>query len=44
MKKNIFSLDNKVIVVTGGTGVLGGHFVNAIVQAGGIAIILGLNE
>ena len=28
----------------GGTGVLGRHFVNAIVQAGGIAIILGLNE
>lgn len=44
IKKNIFSLDNKVIVVTGGTGVLGSHFVNAIVQAGGIAIILGLNE
>lgn len=44
IKKNIFSLDNKVIVVTGGTGVLGGHFVNAIVQAGGIVIILGLNE
>jgi NAD(P)-dependent dehydrogenase (short-subunit alcohol dehydrogenase family) len=44
IKKNIFSLHKKVIVVTGGTGVLGGHFVNAIIEAGGTVIILGLNE
>ncbi len=43
IKNNIFSLDNKVIIVTGGTGVLGSHFVNAIVQAGGTVIIFGLN-
>jgi len=42
--KNIFSLYNKVIVVTGGTGVLGSQFVNAIVEAGGTAVIIGQNE
>lgn len=42
--KNIFSLENKVIVVTGGTGVLGSFFVKAIIQAGGSAVILGQNE
>jgi NAD(P)-dependent dehydrogenase (short-subunit alcohol dehydrogenase family) len=36
-----FRLDNKVIVVTGGTGILGGAFIEAIVEAGGTAIILG---
>lgn len=40
---NQFSLSNKVIVVTGGTGILGGSFVKAIAQAGGIPIILGRN-
>lgn len=44
IQKNIFSLDNKVIVVTGGTGVLGGQFVKAIAEAGGTAIIMGRNE
>ncbi|MEY4936643.1 MAG: putative oxidoreductase UxuB [Bacteroidota bacterium] len=38
------SLEGKVIVVTGGTGVLGGSFVNAIAQAGGAVCILGRNE
>jgi NAD(P)-dependent dehydrogenase (short-subunit alcohol dehydrogenase family) len=37
------SLRNKVIVVTGGTGVLGNSFVNAIAEAGGIVGILGRN-
>lgn len=40
---NQFSLSNKVIVVTGGTGILGGSFVKAIAQAGGIPVILGRN-
>jgi NAD(P)-dependent dehydrogenase (short-subunit alcohol dehydrogenase family) len=40
----IFSLAGKVIVVTGGTGVLGGAFVEAIAAAGGIVGILGRNE
>lgn len=38
-----FSLKDKVIVITGGTGILGNSFVNAIVEAGGIAGILGRN-
>ena len=42
--KNEFSLEGKVIVVTGGTGILGNAFVNAIVEAGGTAGILGRNE
>jgi len=41
---NQFSLSNKVIIVTGGTGILGGSFVKAIAQAGGIPVILGRNE
>lgn len=39
-----FSLAGKVIVVTGGTGVLGGAFVEGIAVAGGIVGILGRNE
>lgn len=39
-----FSLKDKVIVVTGGTGILGLSFVNAIVEAGGAVGILGRNE
>ena len=39
-----FSLKDKVIIVTGGTGILGNSFVNAIVEAGGSVGILGRNE
>jgi NAD(P)-dependent dehydrogenase (short-subunit alcohol dehydrogenase family) len=39
-----FSLKNKVIIVTGGTGILGNSFVDAIIEAGGTAGILGRNE
>jgi NAD(P)-dependent dehydrogenase (short-subunit alcohol dehydrogenase family) len=42
--QNIFSLKDKVIVVTGGTGILGDSFVNAIVEAGGAVGILGRKE
>ncbi len=42
--QNDATLNNKVIVVTGGTGVLGEAFVNGIVQAGGKVGILGRNE
>ena len=38
-----FSLEGKVIVVTGGTGILGNSFINAIVEAGGAVGILGRN-
>jgi NAD(P)-dependent dehydrogenase (short-subunit alcohol dehydrogenase family) len=36
-----FSLEGKVIIVTGGTGILGNAFVDAIVEAGGTVGILG---
>lgn len=39
-----FSLKDKAIVVTGGTGILGNSFVNAIVEAGGAVGILGRKE
>ena len=41
---NKFSLAGKVIVVTGGTGILGNSFVNGIVEAGGAVGILGRNK
>lgn len=41
---NNFSLEGKVIIVTGGTGVLGGAFVDGIVDADGTVIILGRNK
>lgn len=40
----LFSLKGKVIVVTGGTGILGTSFVNAIIDAGGKVAILNTNE
>jgi len=39
-----FSLKDKVIVVTGGTGILGNSFINGIVEAGGAVGILGRNR
>jgi NAD(P)-dependent dehydrogenase (short-subunit alcohol dehydrogenase family) len=39
-----FSLKDKVIIVTGGTGILGNSFVNGIANAGGIVGILGRNK
>jgi NAD(P)-dependent dehydrogenase (short-subunit alcohol dehydrogenase family) len=44
MSLELFSLINKVVVVTGGTGVLGSSFVNAITEAKGIVVIVGLDE
>lgn len=41
---NEFSLKDKVIVVTGGTGILGGSFVTAIANANGKVVILGRNS
>ncbi|MBK8951021.1 MAG: SDR family oxidoreductase [Chitinophagaceae bacterium] len=42
--ENMFSLKGKVIIVTGGTGVLGHAFVNALSGAGAIVGVLGRNE
>jgi NAD(P)-dependent dehydrogenase (short-subunit alcohol dehydrogenase family) len=41
---NNYSLKGKVIIVTGGTGILGNSFVNGIVEAGGAVGILGRNK
>jgi NAD(P)-dependent dehydrogenase (short-subunit alcohol dehydrogenase family) len=38
------SLKGKVIVVTGGTGILGNSFINGISERGGIVGVLGRNE
>lgn len=43
-KSEMFSLKNKVIIVTGGTGVLGSSFVNAIVRQGGKVVLLGIDK
>jgi NAD(P)-dependent dehydrogenase (short-subunit alcohol dehydrogenase family) len=42
--ENNFSLTGKVIIVTGGTGILGDAFVKGIVAAGGAVGILGRNQ
>ena len=42
--QNKFSLEGKVIVVTGGTGIIGNSFIKGITQAGGAVGILGRNE
>jgi NAD(P)-dependent dehydrogenase (short-subunit alcohol dehydrogenase family) len=39
-----FSLKGQVIIVTGGTGILGDAFINGIVEAGATVGILGRNE
>jgi NAD(P)-dependent dehydrogenase (short-subunit alcohol dehydrogenase family) len=44
MESNLFSIVNKVIVVTGGTGILGTAFCNAISKAGGIVVIIGRTQ
>jgi NAD(P)-dependent dehydrogenase (short-subunit alcohol dehydrogenase family) len=40
----LFSLQDKVIVVTGGTGILGKAFIEGIISFGGTAVIVGRNE
>lgn len=44
VKQDMFSLKDKAIIVTGGTGVLGSAFVNAIVAQGASVAIIGRNE
>ena len=40
----LFSLQNKVIVITGGTGVLGESFVQGVAAMGGKVVLVGRNE
>jgi NAD(P)-dependent dehydrogenase (short-subunit alcohol dehydrogenase family) len=42
--ENIFSIKDKVIVVTGATGVLGHSFINALAEDGAIVGVLGRNK
>ncbi|HYK47646.1 MAG TPA: SDR family oxidoreductase [Parafilimonas sp.] len=42
--KQLFSLTNKVIIITGATGVLGEAFVHAIAEMGGKVVLVGRNE
>lgn len=42
--ENKFSLKDKVIVVTGATGILGSSFIKGIAETGGIVCILGRNK
>ncbi len=42
--ENMFSLKGKVIIVTGGTGVLGHAFIKALAAAGAIVGVLGRNQ
>jgi len=42
--KSPFSLENKVIVITGATGVLGKHFSMAVAEAGGKVVVMGRNR
>lgn len=41
---NIFSVKDKVIVVTGATGILGHSFINALAEEGALVGVLGRNE
>ena len=43
-KEELFSLKDKVIIVSGGTGILGGAFVKAIAEQQAKVVIIGRNE
>ena len=43
-KEGLFSLKDKVIIVSGGTGILGGAFVKAIAEQQAKVVIIGRNE
>ena len=44
MRKNLFSLSDHVIVITGATGLLGRHHADAIAFAKGIPILIDLDQ
>ena len=39
-----FKLDNKIVVITGGAGLLGRKHAEAVIEAGGIAVLLDISE
>ncbi|MBC7902425.1 MAG: D-mannonate oxidoreductase, partial [Gemmatimonadaceae bacterium] len=42
--QKMFSLEGKVIVITGATGVLGEGFVKGVTEMGGKAVLIGRNK
>jgi NAD(P)-dependent dehydrogenase (short-subunit alcohol dehydrogenase family) len=44
MQNNLFSLQNKVIVITGASGLLGRQHADAVAASGGIPVLLDLNQ
>lgn len=42
--KSSFDLENKIVVITGGAGLIGKGFVKAVVESGGTAIIADVDE
>lgn len=42
--KSSFDLENKVVIITGGAGLIGKSFVKAVIDNGGIAIIADVDE
>ena len=44
MLETLFRLDNKVIVITGATGLLGAQHAEAVACYGGTPILLDLNQ
>src|SRR5688572_18550539 len=44
VSQQYFSLENKVIIITGATGVLGESFVQGVADMGGKVVLLGRNE
>jgi len=44
MSSSLFDLSRKVILVTGGTGILGEAFCRAIGEAGGTVVVIGRNQ
>ncbi len=44
MQNNLFSLQGKVIIITGASGLLGRQHVDAVAASGGIPVLLDLNQ
>ena len=44
MNSDYFTLENKVIVITGGAGLLGIQHAKAIANYGGIPVLIDINE
>ncbi len=43
-KVNLFDISNKVIIITGGSGILGGNMANYLISVGAKIVVLGLTH